>query len=172
MLEGGLVLCIDPSIGSKRSKPGFALIDKATVIHSGTIEIDSSRPPHRRLHQLQSELYAIAPAIDLLIVENIPPFMQGSGGGFRTQSVVALHWAVGTILAAYDTELVQVPIQSWRSWVTKNIGVIDTDYIKSDEKDCLAMAATVFERAGVTLSNLDDVIRLLKGEEIGTVEEV
>jgi len=143
--------------------PGYALMEKGRVIHSGFIKIDCSKPPHRRLHSLQTELFAITPVIDLLITENIPPFMNKSGG-FRNGSMIALHWAVGAILAAYDTDLIQVPIQSWHKWIRDNVGEFDTKagYNKSDEKDALAMACTVYDTAGIALENLEDVLEILR----------
>lgn len=169
-LRSGLVLAVDPSIGSQKSMPGFALVEGGRVIHSGHIQIDASKPPHRRLHMLQTELFAITPAIDLLITENIPPFMNKGSGGFRNQSMISLHWAVGAILAAYDTDLIQVPISSWHSWVNKNVGDFATVYKKCDENDALAMTCACFAAAGIPLGNVADVIRILRGEDIGETE--
>jgi hypothetical protein len=172
LLQKGLVLVVDPSSGSRESMPGFVLVEDAAVVNSGTIQLDLKKPPHRRLHDLQTEMFAIVPAVDLIVTESIPPFMSGKGGGFRTQSVVQLHWSVGAILSAYDADLIQVPIQSWRSWVTKNVGEIGETYKKGDEVDALAMTATLYAHAGVPLRNLDDVMKVLRGESPYELEEV
>lgn len=161
LLRDGLVLAVDPSIGSQKSMPAFALADKGVILNSGIIELDLKLPHHKRLHALQTELFSIAPSVDVLIIENIPPFMDRGGGGFRTQAVVSLHWAVGAILAAYgDAELIQIAPVTWHGWVNKNC----PGYIKSDEHDALAMLMTAFDTAEIRLGNFKDAFEVLTQE--------
>jgi hypothetical protein len=162
LLKHGTVMAVDPSIGSQKSMPAFAFAKEGVVLNSGVIELDLKMPHHKRLHHLQTELFSIAAAVDVLIIENIPPFMDRGGGGFRNQAVVSLHWAVGAILAAYgDAELIQIAPVTWHKWTDNHC----KGYVKSDEHDALAMLCTAFCAAELPLQNLDSVLEVLRQEE-------
>jgi hypothetical protein len=164
VLQKGLILCVDPSIGSKASMPGFALINAGEVVHSGILKLDAKLPPNRRLHTIQNELFAVTPHVDLLLIEDIPPYMNRAGG-FRNAAVILLHWSVGAILSSYDADSMMIPIPSWHKWVERNIGEFGVKYHKGDEKDALAMVCAVFDKVGLKLKNHDAVMKVLTDVE-------
>lgn len=160
----GTVLVIDPSSGSELSVPGFALFQNQTLVESGTLEISRTKRSYERLRELALVLGASFGPLDALVVEYIPPFMSSKGqGGFRTQAVVNLHRAVGVIMACTTWKvLLQITPGTWHAWVKRNVG---EDYVKSDERDAIAMGMTIFSLAKLEVLNKDKALKLLQGTD-------
>ena len=163
ILEGGRVLAVDPSSGSSGSMPGFALFKGATLVESGTMEIMLG-DIHRRLWSLAAGLREGFPEeIDLLIIEDLPPFMQTRGSTFRSKGVVNLHMSVGAIYSVFGyAPCIGVPPMAWHADVKK----LPFDYIKNDENDALILAHAVYERAGITSHGLVERIKERSQSEV------
>jgi hypothetical protein len=163
----GKILCIDPSSGSEHSVPGFAVFRNQVLTEVGSLEISRTKSAPERLKELARALaHHFDEEFDLLIIEYVPPFMSKAGsGGFRTQSVVNLHRAIGVSMACTNWRaIIQVPPMSWRKWVENNVGAIGSTYKKRDDRDALAMGLTVFELARMDVFNYDDAVAFLRGE--------
>jgi hypothetical protein len=150
-LANGRVLAIDPSSGSAGSMPGYAYSVGGVLMEAGTFQIE--------LREVSGRLWAFAEAlrsefldkVDLLIIEEIPPFMQSAGSSFRSRSVVNLHMSVGAALAVLGYRpVIYVPPSAWHADVKR----LPFDYKKSDDTDaCLLLHAT-FARAGLEVVGL------------------
>jgi hypothetical protein len=140
LLEG-TVVCIDPSIGSTSSMPGWAVYRKTVLLASGIFRIDNTwSTPERlkHLHRYLLDLYAEYPPPDVLVYEDIPARRQGRGNAAGHASLLK---AVGAILAAPGPvgHVGLMPI-SWKSMAR------DT-YRKSDEADAIEMGWVAMEAA-------------------------
>jgi hypothetical protein len=148
----GRVLSIDPSSGSASSKPGFAYFEGGVLKELGDLNIPGGIPLWLRLKQLGQELRANWPNVDVLIIENIPPFMASKGRGgkeWRNAGVVNLHKSIGAILASVEaTTFVEVTPMTWHKFAAKDIPA-QSWYEKCDALDALMMALTTFNEAGI-----------------------
>ncbi len=142
ILEGTL-LAIDPASGGS-SLPGFCYFKQGQFIESGVIRLPQSALIETRLQQLSKTLREQFEVPDVLVIEDIPPFMANKGGGFRTRSVVNLHYSVGVILASVNTSrIIRCTPVAWRHWVSQHW----PDYVKTDENDAVAMARCILHYA-------------------------
>lgn len=133
----GVVLVVDPSIGSVSSQPGFAIMESGIRTECGIIEIDHRESTHDRLYALGHSLREEFDAVDVLVVEDIPlrRFNQFGRGSLRQQ--VQLHRAVGAIHASVKaTHSLAVHPATWHC-------VVPPDYVKSDAGDAAAMAEVI-----------------------------
>lgn len=145
ILESGRVLAVDPSSGSSGSMPGFSFFKGATLIESGTFEITLG-DIGRRLWSLTAGLKEAFPEIDLLIIEDLPPFMQTKGTTFRSKGTVNLHMSVGAIYGACGyAPVIGVPPIAWHADARR----LPFEYQKDDENDALMLALAVFNRAKI-----------------------
>lgn len=146
-LREGRVLAIDPSSGSVESMPGYALFEAGKLIESGIIKLPRGGELYRRLRSLgQSLRDDFQFEIDVLIVENIPPFMSSTAGGFRTKSVVNLHKSIGAVLASVEAKaFMEVSPMSWHAMLKK----YEVPSVKSDERDAVAIGCCALLAAGV-----------------------
>jgi hypothetical protein len=136
ILIEGTVLSIDPSIGSRESQPGWALFKKGNLITGGTIKITPGKDVHSRLFDLRQSLMNEFETPDLLITENIPPFMSS---GF-TGNLLSLHYSVGVILSVFLCPVIRVAPVSWKKEV-------EDGYKKTDMNDAIMLGFTVVKRA-------------------------
>ncbi len=147
-LISGVILAIDPSSGSAASQPGYALYAGTSLKDSGLVRIRSGDHISNRLHRLSRTLRDEFSKPDLLVTENIPPFMgDGPGAAFATRNVISLHQSVGVIMSVWDVPVVLVSPRSWRSLVPDN-------YLKSDENDAIMIGWTAVQKAR-ELADLD-----------------
>jgi hypothetical protein len=127
----GVVVAIDPSIGSSSSMPGYAVYRVGELIESGTFVIEH-RGVHtadrlRSLHNHVRKLYAKYDP-DVLVYEDIPASRHGGSAG----SQASLLKAVGAILAVPGTTgHVGIYPVSWKSEAR------DTYVKKGDEADAV-----------------------------------
>jgi len=130
----GTILSIDPSSGSKNSKPGYAWFEGGQLTDSGVLQVDHRHSVDKRLQNIYDQLAAI-PTPDVMIVERIR--------GVRSH--IFLHWAVGAVLAAVRCECTfEMPTSMWRKYAGKY-------HIKSDAMDAIAMGA-----AAITIAETEE----------------
>jgi hypothetical protein len=143
-LHKGIILSVDPSIGSANSQPGYSLVIDGEMVDSGTLNINHKAMSNKRLADIQSQLLSICANPDVLIIEKICPMLSVGGAG-----VIQLHWACGAILATYPlANTVLVPNMTWKKHL-RDHGL--DNYKKSDEADAIALMLTVY---GLLNSNL------------------
>ena len=159
----GTVLAIDPSSGSTNSQPGYAIYQAGRLVDSGLVRIHSGDHISNRLHRLATTLRTEFIKPDILVTENIPPFMgEGPGASFATRNVISLHQSIGVIMSIWDVPVVQVSPRTWRSKIPDN-------YLKSDENDAIMLGWTAINRGrelvGMQSIELSDrlLIKLQKG---------
>jgi hypothetical protein len=127
------------------------------LVNVEKLRINPNKPYYFRLRDLHVQLQELCQNPDLLIIENIPPFMMSAGSSFRTGGVVHLHQAVGAILSCWDVkEVLEVSPSSWHAWVKRQVG--EDKYKKSDEHDSIAMLMTAMEAAGAGKPDIIDTI--------------
>lgn len=148
LLLNGMVLAIDPSSGSQNSQPGYAIYKSGQLVDSGLVRIRSGDHISNRLYRLSKSLREDFEQPDLLVTENIPPFMgEGPGAAFATRNVISLHQSVGVVMSVWDVPVLQVSPRSWRSLIPDN-------YVKSDENDAIMLGWTAIHKAYLA-ENLD-----------------
>lgn len=139
-LTEGVVISIDPSIGSTSSMPGYAIYIRGERSSSGTLDIDRNASIPERLQQLAHfirKLYSIYDP-DVLVYEEIPA--QRHGGG-NANAHASLLKAVGAILSVSgpDKYVGILPI-SWKAQV-------GDDYVKGDKEDAEAIGRICIQEA-------------------------
>lgn len=124
----GIVISIDPSIGSTSSMPGYAVYKQGVLQESGVLKIDRSGSVAQRLQELSHRVRKLYSTWnpDVLVYEEIPS--QRYGGG-NANAHASLLKAVGVILSISGPEgYVGLTPQSWKKMTRP-------EYTKSDEND-------------------------------------
>lgn len=129
----GTLIAIDPSSGSVGSMPGFALFKAGRLLEAGTIRVTPGNDIHTRLFELRRSLMEDFETPDILVTENIPPFM---GGGFN-RAILNLHYSVGVILSVFLAKTIRVTPITWQKNINKET------YRKSDTNDAIMMGLKV-----------------------------
>lgn len=123
----GMVLVIDPSIGSTSSSPGWAIYKQGELLDSGTLSTGgSSTELWRRARTLGNSIKVLSSTynFDLLIYEDIP-----ATSSFNQNAVSSLLKAVGIVLACSKSEhVLGIHPASWRNYVRP-------EYKKGDKED-------------------------------------
>jgi hypothetical protein len=136
----GVIISIDPSIGSSSSMPGWAIYRAGQYVASGTFDIPVHRSIPDRLRMLANhvrKLYNEYPA-DVLVYEDIPAQRYGMGNAVAHASLLK---ALGAILSVPGPDgYVGIMPVSWKK------GVRDT-YQKGDESDAVEIGYVVIEFA-------------------------
>lgn len=139
ILEGQIV-CIDPSIGSSSSMPGWAVYRAGLLVDSGTFSINPNQsiPDRlRTLNGLMRKLYNVYTP-DVLCYEDIPPLRQGGG---NATSHASLLKAVGAILCIPGPDhYVGIQPISWKKMVRE-------EYRKGDEEDAIELGWIIIQEA-------------------------
>lgn len=131
LVLSGNVLCIDPSVGSNSSMPGYAIYQKGYFIENGIIEVQNpNKDISYRLQEIAKALRDEFQRVDVLVIEDIPPFRAGKGFAHgSSKSHASLLKSVGCILGAVDAKyVVNMHPRAWQRWV-------DERYIKDDHVD-------------------------------------
>lgn len=138
----GTMLCIDPSTGSKSSRPGYAWYEKGHLKESGEITVDLGANRSKRLYEISRCVREDFPKPDILVVEYIPPVSyKGTATRMNTVSLMALQKAIGAIMAAHPFEhLLEIPASAWRVYKPDN-------YEKTDEFDAICLGICAVETA-------------------------
>jgi hypothetical protein len=136
----GVVVSIDPSIGSSSSMPGWAVYMDGEYLKSGTFDIPVHKSIPDRLRILANhlrKLYNEYPP-DVLVYEDIPAQRYGMGNAVAHASLLK---ALGAILSVPGPDgYVGIMPVSWKK------GVRDT-YQKGDESDAVEIGYVVIEFA-------------------------
>lgn len=138
-LATGVVLSIDPSIGSSSSAPGWAVYNHGSLYRSGKIDTGGSHLPlWKRARTLADEVESLCNDFgpDVLIYEDIP-----ATSGFNANAQASLLKAVGIVLACSNTEYcLGIHPASWKNYVRPT-------YTKGDEEDAIEIGWVAIELA-------------------------
>ena len=140
LLVRGIVLAVDPSIGSKSSMPGFAIYSNGELLTSGTLRIDATMSQSARLKEVYRQLRNLSKEykVDACVYEKVPV---SAHGGRSQVAHASLLMAVGVTLAAVDARVfVGIPPTSWKKYARE-------DYTKTDEADAVEIGRIVIEMA-------------------------
>jgi Holliday junction resolvasome RuvABC endonuclease subunit len=138
----GTVLCIDPSIGSKSSQPGYAIYVAGALEDSGFIELGTAATGTvaQRLHKFRMTLEEDFQKPDLVVVERI--VINPKAKGYNNVSVLKLNQAVGVTMSQWDVPVIEVSPMSWKA-TAKTLDA----YEKTDEWDGIALGWCVLTKA-------------------------
>lgn len=152
-LMSATLLVVDPSIGSNKSQPGYALFRAGELVDYGTLEVGTDGDHHVRLRELARclrEDFADT-RVDWIIVEDIPPARVVRHAGKVYKSVKAhipLHRAVGAVLATVCARnMLLVAPNTWHQYTDA------ARYAKSDAADAVAMGFTVLQMASYIMQH-------------------
>mgnify|MGYP001571998249 FL=1 len=131
----GSVVCIDPSIGSTSSMPGWAIYRSGELIQSGIFTIDPKIRIWEKARELHRNVYNIYKKFkpDILVYEEIPDqnYRQGGATGFNVKAHATLLKAVGAILSVPGTSYaVGLRPIVWKKYVRP-------EYRKGDKEDAI-----------------------------------
>lgn len=139
-LVNGVVLVIDPSIGSNSSMPGVALYQAGEFESSATLKINPNDSIPARLQKLSYYMRKFMQEYkpDVLVYEQIPAQRHGGGNAWAHASLLK---AVGVTLsvAGPDHYVGLFPV-TWKK-------LVRSDYVKSDERDAEEMGFIAIEAA-------------------------
>lgn len=142
-LREGVVVAIDPSIGSTSSMPGYAVYRNSKLLTSGIFEItptDDKPTRLRRLVHLLRDLYNQYDP-DILVYEELSPRRYGGGSAHGHASLLK---ALGAILSVSGpTGSVGLPPTMWTK--LKRSG-----YVKGDAEDAVEMGWIAIDIASRT----------------------
>lgn len=136
----GIVIAIDPSIGSNSSMPGYAVYVAGELQDAGVFEIDARQSVPTRLQRLAyllRKLYAEW-IPDVLVYEDIPPTRFGGGNAGAHSSLLK---AVGVVLSVSGPDhFVGIQPRSWKQ-------IARSSYVKGDQEDAEEMGWVIIEEA-------------------------
>lgn len=136
LILNGKVLCIDPSIGSAASRPGYAWYENGELVESGEIVNRLSDNKSKRLFEIAETIRTDFPVPDVLVVEYIPNNVY-KRSKMNSIGIASLQRAIGAILGARPFEhLLEIPTVSWMHYRPD-------DYKKTDEWDAIVMGICV-----------------------------
>lgn len=141
LIQRGTVLAIDPSSGSEGSMPGYAYYVQGELTSYGTIELPAGTEIHIRLQVLCRTLIDQFQVPDVLILENIAPYINGNSKG-----VINLHKSIGVVTASIPCKyLIEIAPMSWKTRLRR--AGLEQIYVKSDVNDAIYMGHCVVEDA-------------------------
>lgn len=141
LLEG-VVVCVDPSIGSTSSQPGWAVYRQGEFITKGTIPISPTLPVWKRLRMLANGIRRLYLEFnpDVLVYEEITAVNNRFGGG-NANAHASLLKALGVILSVPGPDsYVGIFPASWKKQARP-------EYVKSDENDAEELGYVVIQLA-------------------------
>lgn len=134
-IKKGLMLCIDPSSGSRGSHIGYAVYHAGKLVEAGHIDMsdDWDKEVSHRLKALGDELRdKFTAEFDLLVVEQIRSINRGRDYRATHQLV----WAVGCLLSNLRyKKKVELHTRTWQGIVNRTW----TAYTKSDMNDAIGI---------------------------------
>ena len=151
----GNVLCIDPSIGSSSSSPGWAYYQNGVLVDSGIIHTGGSHLElWQRARKLGGALRLLCDEykIDVLLYEDIP-----ATSGFNQNAIASLLKAVRIVLACTtSSHVLGIHPASWKNYVRP-------EYKKGDKEDAIeigwvaiGLAKHIEQAAGTSEGNSGD----------------
>lgn len=167
----GRMMVIDPSSGSAKSSPGYAIYEAGVLVDSGILNVPRDLELPIKLRMIANSLRNEFKIPDVVVLEHIAPFFrnnQGPGGAkpdFINKSVLSLHRACGAIMSAIncDSWIYVAPI-SWRSFIPVN-------YNKTDENDAILMGYTVLRNACIATKRPVPLLKDLEGKITGGIAD-
>lgn len=143
----GVMLVIDPSVGSGKSMPGYAVYSSGNLVESGEIRLNINQTQAERLKGLGKAIQALSLKWDpdVLVIEEISHFAgasRGEGFSFKQQNVTALQRAIGAVIASSNekAQVVFCAPASWKHYVRET-------YVKGDAADAIEMGWIVHQLA-------------------------
>lgn len=140
-LMSGVVVAVDPSVGSTSSQPGWAVYIQGELRASGTFSINPELPIWERLRILAYSMRKLYQEWDpdVLVYEDI--LAQAKGGNRNAGGHASLLKAVGAILSISGPDhcVGLYPI-SWKRMAR-------TTYVKGDENDAIEIGWIAIEEA-------------------------
>jgi hypothetical protein len=136
----GIVIAIDPSIGSNSSMPGFAVYVAGELQDSGILEIDPRQSVPVRLQRLAFLIRKLYKEWipDVLVYEDIPPTRFGGGNAGAHSSLLK---SVGVVLSVSGPDFyVGIQPRSWKQ-------IARSSYVKGDVEDAEEIGWVVIEEA-------------------------
>lgn len=127
----GTFLAVDPSTGSDKSSPAYALYVAGKLKKAGTIKVNHRLPWSLRLVLIARQMRKILANenVDFLAIE----MMRGTMSGF------SLMFSVGAFIAAVDCEnMTEVPVNVWKA-----VAEVDPNYVKDDIEDAKKIGESV-----------------------------
>ncbi len=143
-LSRGVVLVVDPSMGSLSSKPGWAVYSAGDLADSGVLEVHTEGTRWYRLKEVYRQLANLSAAWypGVCVYEEIPV---SAHNGRSQVSHASLLLALGVTMAAVEAEgFVGIAPNSWKRFVSDG-------YLKSDEQDAIEMGRIVIDMANEML---------------------
>lgn len=143
VISKGTMLCVDPSIGSHSSMPGYAVYVEGQLMDSGIIRLPTSGDHIRRLYELNRSLREdfSEQVYDILVIEEIP-MVRYEKFGRSLQAQIPLHRAVGCVLGALPIGVcLEIPPQTWRMYLDV------AQYDKNDESDAVMLGYAALQLA-------------------------
>lgn len=143
-LSRGVVLVVDPSMGSSSSLPGWAVYSGGDLADSGVLEVHTEGPRWHRLKEVYRQLENLSKAwLPMVCVyEEIPV---SAHGGRSQVSHASLLLALGVTMAAVEADgFVGIRPSSWKKFISDG-------YVKSDEQDAIEMGRIVIDMANEML---------------------
>lgn len=133
----GTLLAIDPSIGSTKSSPGWALFINGQLAGSGLVRIDKTLPRNKKLYELNRQLKEDFLTPDVVAVEDIPMVQFNRSVPMNANSLGTLQRAVGAISSAWNIDaFIEVHPATWQRFKPEG-------YVKSDEMDSICIGLCV-----------------------------
>lgn len=139
-LQHGIVIAIDPSIGSSSSMPGYAIYKAGELLGSGIFELDLAKDRPHRLQQLAYMLRKLYTTWkpDVLVYEEVPAMRHGFGNAVSHASLLN---AVGVVLSISGPDyFVGIMPVSWK-------GQVRSTYAKGDEADAIEFGWIAIQEA-------------------------
>lgn len=145
-LVSGTALCIDPSVGSSSSMPGYAVYSGGTLVASGVLNVRKAGELWQKLAEVHGGILDLCETygpVDVLVYEDVPAMRHG--GVFAAGGHATLHKAIGATLSAPGPrDYLPVAPVMWKCRVRP-------DYVKSDEADAIEMGWVALELAKLHL---------------------
>lgn len=143
-LVRGVVLVVDPSMGSSSSLPGWAVYSGGDYADSGVLEVHTEGSHWHRLKEVYRQLENLSKAWlpGVCVYEQIPV---SAHAGRSQVSHASLLMALGVTMAAVEADgFVGIAPVSWKRFISPG-------YIKSDEADAVEMGRIVIAMANEML---------------------
>lgn len=139
-LTEGIVVAVDPSIGSSSSLPGWAVYIEGSLRISGVFEVNRNGTVPERLQELAYMLRKLYDTYDpdVLVYEDIPAQRYGGGNANAHSSLLK---SVGAILSVSGPDhFVGILPVSWKSLAGEG-------HVKGDREDAEAIGRICIQEA-------------------------
>lgn len=139
----GTMLSIDPSCGSTKSMPGYAVYRSGILLDSGIIELPLNRELPERLQRLVYSLRKLYGKWepDVVVYEDVAPTHFGGGGFSNAAAHSSLLKSIGALLSVSGPHgYIRLKPMVWKKLVRGS-------YVKGDKEDAEEMGWITAELA-------------------------